>query len=124
MIKSIEIKKTVIVISSMTITVFYYFSDPASFRFGLPCLFHATTGWDCWGCGGQRAFHQLLHGNFQEAFYLNALVFPVVPVLVYVVTSELFQQKTSPYKFFQKKPVQISSAMILVPFTILRNVME
>ena len=38
------------------------------------------TGWDCPGCGGLRAAHQLLHGVLAAAWALNPLV-PVSPVL-------------------------------------------
>ena len=118
-----RIKKTVIAITIVAITCFYYLFNPAEFHFGLPCLFKGITGWDCWGCGGQRAFHQLLHGNFREAFHLNALVFPVAMILAYVAMSELFMKKLPSYKFLQKRPVQLSTIIVVTTFTILRNVM-
>ena len=115
-----RLKKTVIALTIVAITCFYYVFNPAEFHFGLPCLFKSVTGLDCWGCGGQRAFHQLLHGNFREAFHLNALVFPVALILGYVAISELFMQRPS-YKFLQKRPVQISTIITVATFTILRN---
>ena len=118
------IKRTVIAITTVAITSFYYLFDPATFRIGLPCILNTVTGWDCWGCGGQRAFHQLLHGNFQEAFYLNALVFPVTVILAYAGISELFLRQSPSYKFLQKRPIQISTIIVVATFTVLRNAVE
>ena len=54
-------------------TVFYWF-DPARSSFFPACLFHRFTGLNCPGCGGQRALHELLHGNFLVALRHNALL--------------------------------------------------
>jgi len=45
------------------------------------CVFYAGTGLYCPGCGGLRAVHQLLHGQFADAVSLNALaVFAIIPL--------------------------------------------
>jgi hypothetical protein len=44
------------------------------------CVFHLVSGWDCPGCGGQRALHQLLHGNLGLALRQNALFILLLPV--------------------------------------------
>lgn len=46
------------------------------------CLFHRLTGYDCPGCGTQRAVHALLHGRVAEAWRHNAALFPAVAVAV------------------------------------------
>ena len=56
--------------------VFYYVFNPESNRFLLKCPFKFATGFDCPGCGSQRALHALLHGEFIQAFSYNPL--PVV----------------------------------------------
>jgi len=56
--------------------------DPSRNGFYPLCLFHRVTGWNCPGCGGLRATHQLLHGHLGEAFRLNALVVLAVPALL------------------------------------------
>ena len=53
--------------------VLFYF-PPEQVRFFPRCAFNALTGLQCPGCGGLRATHQLLHGNFAVAWQLNPLV--------------------------------------------------
>ena len=115
-----SVKKGIIVFTAIVLTLLYYFFDPSDFNFGPPCLLHASTGWLCWGCGGQRAFHQLLHGNFQNAFQLNALIFPVVLLFGYIVLSELRWQRPS-YQWLRRKDIRISTAVIVMGFTVFRN---
>ena len=114
-------KKGFIAFVITALILLYYLIDPSNSSFGPPCLLKAVTGWSCWGCGGQRAFHQLLHGNFQQAFHLNALVFPVVLLLGYVLFAE-FSQKQLSYKWLYRNDVRISTAIIVLGFTVFRNI--
>lgn len=45
------------------------------------CAFNAITGFKCPGCGGLRAAHYLLHGDFAAAFLSNPLVVILFPGL-------------------------------------------
>lgn len=38
------------------------------------CVFKWLTGFDCPGCGSQRAFHALLRGDFLQAWSFNFLL--------------------------------------------------
>lgn len=49
------------------------------------CTFKAATGWDCIGCGGQRALHSLLHLEFYKAFKFNALYISLIPLILYYI---------------------------------------
>ncbi len=40
------------------------------------------TGWECPGCGIQRAFHQLVHLNFVAAFKYNPFLVISMPYVV------------------------------------------
>lgn len=57
--------------------------DPAG---GPPiCPFRELTGWDCPGCGGTRAAHQLLTGNLSAAVDLNVLAVVALPFVVWAL---------------------------------------
>jgi hypothetical protein len=49
--------------------------DPSAQAWFPQCLFKKLTGWSCPACGGQRALHALLHGDFAVAAKLNPLLF-------------------------------------------------
>ncbi len=56
----------------------YYEHDPAS-PVAPKCLFRLISGYDCPGCGSQRALHALLHGRLAEAWGFNPYVFFAAP---------------------------------------------
>ncbi len=47
------------------------------------CIVKLTTGLDCPGCGGTRAFYYLLHGNIAEAARYHAIAVFAAPFLVW-----------------------------------------
>ena len=103
---------------------FYYFADPLSSGFMVKCPFKAVTGLDCPGCGSQRAVHELLHGNFRNAFSYNPLFIIALP---YAFVGILFEWFSLKYKFpktrkilFGKNAIYII-ATIIIAFFILRN---
>lgn len=48
------------------------------------CLVRLTTGFDCPGCGGTRAFWYVLHGNLPAAARHHALFVFALPFLLYM----------------------------------------
>ncbi len=70
-----------------------FFFDPARHGFYPQCMLKRLTGWDCPGCGGLRATHQLLHGNLHEAFGLNPLLFVLGPVVLWWLGAEAVRQR-------------------------------
>ncbi len=65
----------------LVLSVLYFVFDPAEHVVFPKCPFKMLTGWDCPGCGSQRAIHALLHGDVLSAFRLNALMVLAVPYL-------------------------------------------
>ena len=57
--------------------------DPAQHEIYPTCWFYATTGWECPGCGGLRATHQLLHGHLAAAWALNPLAVLLAPLFAW-----------------------------------------
>jgi hypothetical protein len=74
-----------------------YFFAPEEHRFYPRCLFYSLTGVQCPGCGGLRAMHRLLHGEFAAAWHLNPIVLILFPVaaawsLLYLFKRELAER--------------------------------
>jgi len=62
--------------------IFFAF-DPTKVPIFPQCVFHQMTGFDCPGCGAQRALHQLLHGHLIAALRLNAMFVLSLPLAVW-----------------------------------------
>ncbi len=97
--------------------------NPAEHQLFPRCVFHAVSGWDCPGCGGQRALHQLLHGNLATALQHNALLVVLLPVALWFLAQFLWnrysgRRKIAPFKH-HTWPWVLCSAVII--FGVLRN---
>ena len=56
------------------LALLYYFVDARHAGFFPACPFHTLTGLYCPGCGSQRSFSSLLHGNILQALQYNVLL--------------------------------------------------
>ena len=101
--------------------------NPEEYLLFPKCPVYAITGYQCPGCGSQRAFHNLFHGNIGAAFTYNPLMILLIPYILLGVYIEYISDKTKPYilrlrnVFFGKWAVFVVFTVILT-FTILRNV--
>ncbi|MGA9212761.1 DUF2752 domain-containing protein [Kaistella sp.] len=105
--------------------LFYYFINPESSRFLLKCPFKYTTGFDCPGCGSQRAIYAALHGEFRQAFSYNPLFIIAIPYVFVGILFEWFGLKYSFPKIrkilFGKTAIYVIAAVIIL-FFIFRNI--
>lgn len=70
--------------------VIFFQMDPNGYPFFPKCPFLVITGFECPGCGSQRAIHQLLHLNIVGAFNQNPLVVLYLPYVVWGLYLEYF----------------------------------
>lgn len=66
------------------ILVFIYYHLFTKSSVALSCVFYKTTGWQCPGCGGQRAVHSILEGEFLKGIMYNPLIYFYLFLLVYL----------------------------------------
>ena len=101
-----------------------YAFSPAESGFFPRCWFYTLTGWQCPGCGGLRAAHQFLHGNFIEAFHHNPMLFVLAPgVAVWTVLEGVRRLSGRDFAAPFRRPVWIWLLVGgMVAFGILRNV--
>lgn len=55
-----------------------------SFPIIVTCTVKKYTGFDCPGCGGQRAIASVLNGELKQAFYYNQLIYVYLGALAYI----------------------------------------
>lgn len=60
----------------------FYVYNPSDGKVFLSCPFKLISGYNCPGCGSQRAIHQLLHGHFETAFRLNPFMVLSLPFII------------------------------------------
>ena len=66
----------------------YYAVDPSASTIFPQCTFLKLTGYKCPGCGSQRAFHALLHGDIGAAFRYNAMLIIAIPWIALCLYAE------------------------------------
>ncbi|NQY28446.1 MAG: DUF2752 domain-containing protein [Flavobacteriaceae bacterium] len=102
---------------------YFYLNNPSKNEtpFAI-CMTKRIANIDCPGCGGQRAFHQLLNGNLLEAGKLNIFIYFFAPLLAYIFFS--FALKPFNINF---PDIDISTRnlglilLFFVAFTVVRN---
>ena len=91
------------------------------------CPVYMITGYQCPGCGSQRAFYNLFHGNFFTAFMYNPLMIFLIPYITLGIFIEYIANRNNPYVihirniFFDKWAVLIL-AVVIFSYTVLRNI--
>ncbi|MDR1810932.1 MAG: DUF2752 domain-containing protein [Prevotella sp.] len=63
---------------------YYAFYSAENHALSVQCSFHALTGLQCPGCGGQRALSYLLHGDILKALRYNAFLVVGLPFFLYM----------------------------------------
>jgi Protein of unknown function (DUF2752) len=106
---------------AMTITAFYFFWNPAENSLLPSCPFKNLTNFYCPGCGGQRAFHAMLHGEFIEAFHDNLLIFIVIPVAFYKIILQMNGSTSKDVFILNNKKIWIFLSLLSL-FTLIRNI--
>ncbi|MDN3664132.1 DUF2752 domain-containing protein [Algibacter miyuki] len=64
-------------------------------KYMLPCLNKKLFGVECMGCGIQRAFSLLLHGDFVAAFKMYPAIYPLLILVIYIGINAFFKFKQS-----------------------------
>lgn len=123
-------KKILIIIFAIVIPVLlcilYYNYKEAESDWSVQCGLYKLTGLFCPGCGGQRAFHNLLHGHFLKAFRYNILFVVAIPFFVYLyyILVQVYGLGNKEYAnglLFSPRFAKIF-LIVLVVFFIIRNI--
>lgn len=76
-------KTFIVLIALIAAGLLYFFADARTSYIFPKCIFYSITGLYCPGCGSQRAFSSLLHGDVLQALNYNLLFIICLPLLLY-----------------------------------------
>lgn len=110
--------KVVVVITVIFVAVLalMYFVDPGTSRLAYKCPFKLLTGLDCPGCGGQRAVHAFLHGDFIAGLRYNPFL---IVGLIYLALALIAQYIRRPWaEYVRRKFVTVRVAYIYIALMI------
>ncbi|MDZ7815108.1 MAG: DUF2752 domain-containing protein [Planctomycetota bacterium] len=113
----------VVPLFAVAVYLAYSFDPNAENSYLPPCIFHATTGLHCPGCGATRSLNSLLHGNIATALDFNPLFVALLPFLLIFIVDESYHFVTEKHIISQRLgPGMAWAALVaIVLFGILRN---
>jgi len=103
--------------------LFYRF-DPETQPFFPKCPFLLVTGYQCPGCGSQRALHSLLHADIGTAFKQNAFMVLIIPYIflgIYLQYLGGKQRHPGIERIFYGKWSAVILLVVIIAYWILRN---
>lgn len=110
----------------LTILSIYYFYNPAEQMLFPKCPFLWMTGWQCPGCGSQRAIYHLLHLQIMDALKMNFLVVMAIPYITFALYCEWRRKNNEEieqlYRLFYGSKASVVIAVLFVSFMIIRNI--
>lgn len=92
----------------------FYTLDPSECRVFPRCPFLTLTGWECPGCGSQRALHSLLHLHLADALRYNALLLLSIPYIALLLFAEAYRTRFPKFYLRVHKPVYVWSYLAAV----------
>lgn len=119
-------KGFVVLLLSSGILLYFYTNNPSTSQsLFLRCPSNLIFGFNCPGCGTQRALHHLLHLEVIEALRYNALFVLALPFIIYGVIIKIYNLIFDAKKTIRiptKKFVWIGLLILVLLFGILRNI--
>lgn len=119
-----DIKVLFVSLVLLAVAIFYFQYNPSEFSFFPKCLFHELTGYDCPGCGSQRAIYSLLHLDFRRAADQNLMIVLCLPgLIVYygLFNIKRFRSRSLLFRPGCETRIKVVVIVVIALFWILRN---
>ena len=108
------------------VVTFYYLCDPMHVSVLPTCPVLKVTGWQCAGCGSQRALHALLHLDIASAWRFNPLLLVALPYVALGIVVERLAMHKEEWARFRKTCFGQRAAwlalVVVVVYSVARNV--
>ena len=116
-----------ITLAVVAAVVIYYYLIPIESHpnLALGCPLKSLTGLECPLCGGQRAFHALLHGEFEKALSYNYFLVIAVPYLSLLMYTGISKSKLASKldKYVYNNYVFFSFFVLAIVWGVVRNLL-
>lgn len=111
----------VVAFAAATLLIVYGLFNPETAPFPR-CPFLMLTGWQCPGCGSQRAIHALLHADISRAWHFNAALVVSLPLLAFMAVASLAKEKhPAAHRLLNSQKVCLFWLIALVAWAVIRN---
>lgn len=104
-----------VTLAALAAIIYFKFFDPTIYPL-LRCPIKAMTGFNCPGCGCQRALHALLNGQLTEAWHYNSFIFFAAPISLLYIVVETYPQRFARLYRLMVNPV--AAVMIIIAIII------
>lgn len=108
--------------------VFLFLVNPEESLIAPKCPFKTLTGLNCPGCGGQRAVHAFLHGEFRKGFLFNPILLPALAYLGVIGGSWLLSRRDCDgraarlYATLTGRTASLAAFIILMAYWVVRDI--
>ena len=118
--------KAVAIALIATALIFLYLRFVEATGFMPRCLIKWGTGYDCPGCGSQRALLALVHGHPLQALQYNLILIPALAYLALLLAAWLCPNSTRLKRISEiatSPLVLVGIAIVILAWAIVRNVL-
>ena len=120
-----KIIKLALLLVGIAWLVHLFINDPQDSDSFLSCPIYKVSGYECPGCGSQRAIHDVMHLRFDQAFQHNALMLFMLPYILFGFTYQFLKISDSKKKWIRKNmyggKIMLVILAAVIAFGIFRN---
>ncbi len=116
-------KNWIFVVIILVVVGYYFLLNPYEQEyFFISCPFYQISGYQCPGCGSQRAFHELLHLRIFEAIKQNVLFVLAIPYVLLIFYTSFHQEKYQKLRqILMGNKTLLILLVVAILFGVLRN---
>ena len=116
-------KNWIFVVIILVVVGYYFLLNPYEQEyFFISCPFYQISGYQCPGCGSQRAFHELLHLRIFEAIKQNVLFVLAIPYVLVIFYTSFHQEKYQKLRqILMGNKTLLILLVVAILFGVLRN---
>lgn len=115
----------VLIVIIASVIIIYYYNNPTLGAWFPRCPVKLLTGYSCPGCGVQRAFHALLHGNLWQALAYNYFFVISVPYFILACVAILLKGKFTRFRrYVEGRTLALIYVVCYCVWFVVRNALE